>query len=677
MTNKRIFCILLCILLLLFSSAACSPELLKNMIERNREDSQDVDEPTDDEADSFTHDITVDENTYSEIDWAIYWYICGSDLESCYGSATADLEEMLQVELPENLTVVLQTGGAAEWKNSYVNPNYLERFVYNSNGLELVDRQPLESMGDSDTLSSFLDFAVSNYPAEHTAVIIWNHGGGSVAGAAFDELFDMDSLTLGEMYEAFTAVFDASSENPPIDLIGFDTCLMATIDTAFTFCDIAEYLVASQEIEPGNGWYYSQWLSELAENPDISGDVLGQYICDSYIYGCKKERTDAYVTLSVTDLGKIGPLLSAYDDMGAEALRYAYNDPTFFVEFSRNAMASENYGGNSEGEGYSNMVDLGHLARNNASILPNTADRVLEALEDCIVYKVNGTYRDKASGLSCYFSYNGDLYDLSGYQVVGASTAFKCLYSYGLTGELPEEGEEYLGDVIQGSNTTDFDIAMLEDWPLYVTNDGYAVLDIGAEMASMLRGVYFNLYYISYEEDLMLCLGRDNDIYADWENGTFYDNFRGVWGSIDGHLVYMELCYEDENYNLYAIPILLNGEEMNLYVVYSFVYEQFEILGARREISDGGMADKNYILLQQGDIITTVHYAATLSGDDDFMPVALEEIVVDSDTEFSEQWLGNGEFVMMYEMVDIRNNAAYSEIALFTIENGEIYTSVE
>ena len=225
---------------------------------------------------------------------------------------------------------------------------------------------------------------------------------------------------------------------------------------------------------------------------------------------------------------------------------------------------------------------------------------------------------------------------MSGYQEVGASTAFKCLYSYGLTGELPEEGEEYLGEVIQGSNTTDFDIAMLEDWPLYVTNDGYAVLDIGAEMASMLRGVYFNLYYISYEEDLMLCLGRDNDIYADWENGTFYDNFRGVWGSIDGHLVYMELCYEDENYNLYAIPILLNGEEMNLYVVYSFVYEQFEILGARREISDGGMADKNYILLQQGDIITTVHYAATLSGDDDFMPVALEEIVVDSDTGFSE-----------------------------------------
>ena len=40
----------------------------------------------------------------------------------------------------------------------------------------------------------------------------------------------------------------------------------------------------------------------------------------------------------------------------------------------------------------------------------------------------------------------------------------------------------------------------------------------------------------------MLYLGTDNDMTADWDNGVFYDNFRGVWGAIDGHIVYMELC---------------------------------------------------------------------------------------------------------------------------------------
>ena len=46
--------------------------------------------------------------------WAIYWYLCGSDLESWYGCATEDLEEMLAVDLPENVQVIIQTGGALE-----------------------------------------------------------------------------------------------------------------------------------------------------------------------------------------------------------------------------------------------------------------------------------------------------------------------------------------------------------------------------------------------------------------------------------------------------------------------------------------------------------------------------------------------------------------------------------
>ena len=33
--------------------------------------------------------------------WAVYWYLCGSDLESNGGFATTDLSEMMEVELPE------------------------------------------------------------------------------------------------------------------------------------------------------------------------------------------------------------------------------------------------------------------------------------------------------------------------------------------------------------------------------------------------------------------------------------------------------------------------------------------------------------------------------------------------------------------------------------------------
>ena len=71
--------------------------------------------------------------------WAVYWYLCGSDLETEGGCATTDLEEMLQVELPENVNVVIQTGGAVEWQNEYMDSTVIQRWLYNSEGLQLLE----------------------------------------------------------------------------------------------------------------------------------------------------------------------------------------------------------------------------------------------------------------------------------------------------------------------------------------------------------------------------------------------------------------------------------------------------------------------------------------------------------------------------------------------------------
>ena len=84
-------------------------------------------------------------------------------------------------------------------------------------------------MGDSQTLYEFLDFANDNYPADHVAVTFWNHGGGSVSGAAFDEKFDYDSLTLDEMYQAFDAVWPADPEDPALGLTDDQIALLRAL----------------------------------------------------------------------------------------------------------------------------------------------------------------------------------------------------------------------------------------------------------------------------------------------------------------------------------------------------------------------------------------------------------------------------------------------------------------
>ena len=609
--------------------------------------------------------------------WAIYWYLCGSDLESNGGYASTDLSEMMEIALPENVTVVIQTGGASEWQNEEIDPTKLQRWVCNQDGMSLVEEVDSASMGDAQTLYEFLEFANTNYPADKVAVTFWNHGGGSVSGAAFDELYDMDSLDLNEMYQAFQEVWPADTANPALELVGFDACLMATIDVAAVFQNFAKYLVASEEVEPGNGWLYSGWLQELAQNPAMDGGSLGTAICNSYYEGCQEVGTEEQVTLSVTDLTKLAPLLEAYETFGQEAFVAAAADPGFFAELGRVAAQSENYGGNTRDQGYTNMVDLGHLARKLAWMLPS-AQGICDALADCVLYQVGGPYRSEATGLSCYYVYDGDIENFNGYAALGTGQAFKQLYSYGLTGELTEGGEEYLASLDIGELP---DIITLSDmgWEgasLDLEEDGTSFLELGAQANKVLASVGFSLFRVDEENDIMLLLGTDNDIFADWENGIFRDNFRGVWGAIDGHLVYMELSFEGEGYNLYSVPILLNGQAYNLQVAYDFSGETWSILGASPGLEESGMASKEMRLLQEGDVITILWKMSSHSGDDDFETYTVEEITVTASTSFGEAPLPDGRYAMVFEMKDALGNYAYSEAVTFDCANGEITTSV-
>ena len=615
------------------------------------------------------------ETTHS--DWAVYWYLCGSDLETNYGSATTDLMEMLEVTLPENVNVVIQTGGACEWQNYDMDADKTQRWVYNSEGLFLIDEKEAQNMGQAETLQEFLEFANTYYPADKVAVTFWNHGGGSVTGAAFDENYGYDSLNLEEMYQAFDAVWPADTKNPALELVGFDTCLMATIDVAATFQNFSKYLVASEELEPGNGWLYSGWMGALAENPAMDGAELGRAICDTYYEGCEQVGTEAQTTLSLTDLTKLTPLLEAYESFGQEALMAAVEDSGFFAQLARAAKDSENYGGNTREQGYSNMVDLGHFARSTAWMLP-TAQEVQDALKDCVLYQVSGAYRTEATGLSCYYSYNGDIKDFNKYADLGTGTAFKHLYSYGLNGEMSEEGQEYLEafEIEQYVEVLALYDLGWEGKELGLNDEGTSILDLGPEAYDVLASIGFTLFYVDEENDLMLYLGTDNDIEADWDHGIFYDNFRGVWGAIDEHLVYMELSFEGEDYNLYSVPILLNGEEYNLQVVYDFLEEEWSILGAVKGLEVSGMASKMTRVLKEGDVITTIWQAASFSGDDDFEMYTIDEFEVTEDTYFAETELPDGMYSIVFEMWDAMGNFVQSDAVIFECIEGDIYTTV-
>ena len=82
---------------------------------------------------------------------------------------------------------------------------------------------------------------------------MWDHGGGSVSGFGYDENNpdEEDTLTLKEIKKALKNI------DEKLEFIGFDACLMSNFELAYTIKDKAKYLIASEETEPGTGWYYT------------------------------------------------------------------------------------------------------------------------------------------------------------------------------------------------------------------------------------------------------------------------------------------------------------------------------------------------------------------------------------------------------------------------------------
>lgn len=333
--------------------------------------------------------------------WTIFVYLCGSDLESRDkgGYATLDMEEMLAASTGENVRFVVETGGASRWYYDAVDSSELGRYEICNGHIKKVDKQPDASMGASNTLADFLKWGVSNYPAAHMGVVLWNHGGGSIVGVCSDETWDRDILRLTEIDAAFAAASEVMTDK--FEFVGFDACLMATVECANILSPYADYMYGSEELEAGYGWDYAAIGNYLGKNPTADGEELGRVVCDSFFDMLKKINADDKGTLSVTDLSKMDKLIKSYHAYTKE-LDSAAKDVTAFAGVVRKIINSDTFGSNSRETGFTNMVDIGGIVSASDQYSDKTA-QVLAAIDEAVVYNRTGKVHEEACGLSTYY----------------------------------------------------------------------------------------------------------------------------------------------------------------------------------------------------------------------------------------------------------------------------------
>ena len=343
-------------------------------------------------------------------DYSVFVYMVGSDLEASYGYATRDMQEMTDSGIDFSKTnLLVYAGGSRMWKSDIPsNQNNVLDMSLEGGDRVVASTEHTSDMGAPETLAAFLDYAVTYYPADHYALIFWDHGGGSVYGYGNDAIYSGDSLLLKEMDAVLEESPFGKSGSAHLDWVGFDACLMSTAENAAVWGKYTDYMVASEETEPGDGWCYS-FMDVLNQTNDAQ--VIGKAIVDAYkaFYAAKRSPlNDPDITLAMLDLKQMDSLVDSIDALVLK-MKTDVNGKQF-PELVRSRSSTKTFGLRDARETAYDLLDIGDLSSKMKEIYPEESKAVETALNEAIIYNTDEV--EGSCGLSLYFpGENRQLYE--------------------------------------------------------------------------------------------------------------------------------------------------------------------------------------------------------------------------------------------------------------------------
>jgi len=311
---------------------------------------------------------TIGNGPGSQAQWTILIFMNGdNNLEP---DALINFKQLARIGSTDAVNVVVQFDRIAKYDHGDGNWPQTLRFRITkdmaplpSNALEDIGEA---DMGDGKVLSDFVLWGMQKFPANHYMLVIWDHGQGwrlfmsnflrrarevaksraitpqdSARGLRAESVLvrssDGVASTQGETAPFRSAPgapyrsvsndetnqdvlynrkiqdsLESALHGKKLDVIGFDACLMSMIETAYAIRNVGQYMVASEELEPGLGWKYDDWLAAVEANPTMDAVSLAKITVAKYrdIYTAPA-TADTATTLAAFDLGRTAELATA------------------------------------------------------------------------------------------------------------------------------------------------------------------------------------------------------------------------------------------------------------------------------------------------------------------------------------------------------------------------------
>jgi hypothetical protein len=344
--------------------------------------------------------------------WTILVYMTADN--NLEGPGMDDLIEMSTVGSGTDLRFVVQTDRAVgEFTGPVLNIGDFtttKRFLVQKGSLRELEDIGEANMADPAVLTDFISWGVKTYPGQRYVLDLWDHGGGW-RGFGWDD----STVTASAGAQNLTlAKLDAGIRNglaaaglAKFDILGFDACLMATVEVVNVLQGYANYLIVSEESEPGHGWDYAAFGGGGTLDPV----ALGKKVIDGFKAQAVAKGTDAGITLSLIDASKIPAVVAALTGVktgytgSASVTNQLGTARQTALAFADNPDATKAY----------NLVDVNDLLAKASSVTGGST--LAAAVSAAVVYHVEGAAKASAKGLAIYFPPTQASY-LAGYDAI-------------------------------------------------------------------------------------------------------------------------------------------------------------------------------------------------------------------------------------------------------------------
>ncbi len=219
-------------------------------------------------------------------DWTLMVFLNADN--SLHSAGLDDINEMEWCTDNNEVNIIVLFDGQYEgdsvlykiWNDDGVYDDTIRSIILDDGGAVIPPSDECD-MNDPQTLEDFLVWTQANFPADNYLLSLWDHGSGIFKGEKPTPVRDIFKGVCGDL--KLWEVEDVLNQVDPINIVGFDVCLLGQIETGYQLrAPGTDYAIGSMMNEPGDGWDY-QAFEIVCANSNTTPAALTGRIVDDYL----------------------------------------------------------------------------------------------------------------------------------------------------------------------------------------------------------------------------------------------------------------------------------------------------------------------------------------------------------------------------------------------------------